>query len=110
MLSPSLVPTRYSKAWNRLGAGAFSHGLLDRGERAMGPFEQDFSNLLVRTTDGLRVAVAGLPGDMPVDVEGLVLDVMKVSELRALARLPQPIRVRIAYRLLPNSRVHVSPD
>jgi hypothetical protein len=74
----------------------------------MGLFEQDFSNLLVRTTDGLRVAVAGLPGDMPVDVEGLVLDVMKVSELRALESVPQPIRVRIAYRLLPDSRVHVS--
>jgi len=76
----------------------------------MGLFEQDFSNLLVRTTDGLRVAIAGLPDDMPVDVEGLVLDTMKVSELRALVRLPQPIRVRIAYRLLPDSRVHVSPD
>lgn len=39
----------------------------------------------------------------------MVLDVMNVGGLRALERLPQPIRVRIAYRLLPNSRVHVSP-
>jgi hypothetical protein len=71
--------------------------------------QQDFSNLVVRTMDGLRVAVAGLPNDMPVDVEGLVLDVMNVGELRALRRLPQPVCIRIAYRLLPESRVHVSP-
>lgn len=44
-----------------------------------------------------------------LDIEGMVLDVMNVGGLRALERLPQPIRVRIAYRLLPNSRVHVSP-
>jgi hypothetical protein len=75
----------------------------------MGLISQDFSSVLVRTTDGLRVAVAGLPKDMPVDVEGLVLDVMTVGELRELNRLPQPIRVRIAYRLMPDSRVHVSP-
>ena len=75
----------------------------------MGVLQQDFSNLVVRTLDGLRVAVAGLPSDMPVDVEGLVLDVMTVGELRALQRLPQPVCVRIAYRLLPESRVHLSP-
>jgi hypothetical protein len=33
---------------------------------------------------------------------------MNVGELRALERLPQPIRVRIAYHLLPDSRVYVS--
>jgi hypothetical protein len=75
----------------------------------MGLLQQDFSNLVVRTMDGLRVAIAGLPSDMPVDVEGLVLDVMNVGELRALQRLPQPVCVRIAYRLLPESRVHLSP-
>ena len=75
----------------------------------MGLLQQDFSNLVVRTLDGLRVAVAGLPSDIPVDVEGLVLDVMNVGELRALQRLPQPVCVRIAYRLLPESRVHLSP-
>jgi hypothetical protein len=75
----------------------------------MGFFEQDFSSLQVRTIEGLRVALAGLPGDMPVDVEGLVLDAMSVDELRALDRLPQPLRIRIAYRLTPDSRVHVSP-
>lgn len=75
----------------------------------MGFIDQDFSNLLVRTIDGLRVAVAGLPDDMPVDIEGLVLDVMNVGDLRVLEKLPQPIRIRIAYRLLPESRVHVSP-
>lgn len=74
----------------------------------MGHYEPEFSNLLVRTTDGLRVALAGLPADMPVDVEGLVLDALKVSELRALVRLSQPIRIRVAYRLLADSRVHVS--
>ena len=74
----------------------------------MGLFEQDFSSLLVRSVDGLRVALAGLPDDMPVDVDGLVLDAMKVKELRMLDRLPQPLRVRIAYRLMPDSRVHVS--
>ena len=75
----------------------------------MGLLQQDFSNLVVRTMDGLRVAVAGLPSDMPVDVDGLVLDIMNVGELRALQRLPQPVCVRIAYRLLPESRVHLSP-
>jgi hypothetical protein len=75
----------------------------------MGAIEQDTSSLHVRTVDGLRVAVAGLPDDMPVDVEGVVLDAMKVSELRALEKLSQPLRVRIAYRLAPDSRVHVSP-
>jgi hypothetical protein len=103
---------------NELPAAAFKRGSAiplgagraNRGAGAMGLFEQDFSNLLVRTTDGLRVAVAGLPDEMPVDLEGLVLDVMKVSELRALESLPQPIRVRIAYRLLADSCVHVSAE
>ena len=76
----------------------------------MGFLEQDLSNLQVRTIDGLRVALAGLHDDMPVDVQGLVLDAMNVGELRALDRLPQPLRIRIAYRLMPDSRVHVSPD
>jgi hypothetical protein len=35
---------------------------------------------------------------------------MNVGELRALDRLPHPLRIRIAYRLTPDSRVHVSPD
>lgn len=73
----------------------------------MGIVEPEFSNLIVRTLDGLRVAVAGLPPDMPVDVEGVVLDAMNVSELRTLIALPQPLRIRIAYRPLPGSRVHV---
>lgn len=78
------------------------------GKGLMGIIEQDdFSNLVVRTVDGLRVAVAGLSDAMPVDVEGVVLDVMNVGELRALTDLPQALRVRIAYRLLPDSRVHV---
>lgn len=75
----------------------------------MGFFEQEFSNVVVRTVDGLRVALAGLPDAMPVDVDGLVLDAMKVSELRTLDRLPQPLRIRIAYRMMPDNRVHVSP-
>ncbi len=74
----------------------------------MGLFEQDFSSLQVRTIDGLRVALAGLSDSMPVDVEGLVLDAMNVGELRAMDRLPQALRIRIAYRLTPDSRVHVS--
>ena len=75
----------------------------------MGLIDPDFSSVLVRTTDGLRVALTGLPDNMPVDIEGLGLDAMAVGELRALARLPKPIRVRIAYHLLPESRVHVRP-
>jgi hypothetical protein len=59
----------------------------------MGLISPDFSSVLVRTTDGLRAALAGLPDNMPVDIEGLVLDAMNVGELRTLARLPQPIRV-----------------
>lgn len=75
----------------------------------MGFFEPDFSNLQVRTIEGLRVALAGLPDDLPVDVEGVVLDAMNVGELRALDRLPLSLRIRIAFRVTPDSRVHVSP-
>jgi hypothetical protein len=69
--------------------------------------EQDYSSLVVRTAEGMRVAVAGLPSDMPVDIEGVVLDAMTVADLRTLPSLPQPLRVRIAYRLSPGSRVHL---
>lgn len=75
----------------------------------MGAEPQDFSYLVVRTVDGLRVAVAGLPREMPVDVDGIVLDVMNVGELRALASVPEPLCLSIPYRLLPDSRVHVRP-
>lgn len=67
----------------------------------------EYSSLVVRTIDGLRVAIAGLPADMPVEIEGVVLDAMSVGELRALNRLPDSLRIIIPYRLLPESRVHV---
>ena len=75
----------------------------------MGAEPKDFSYLVVRTTDGLRVAVAGLPHEMPVEVYGIVLDVMNVGELRALATVAEPLCLSIPYRLLPDSRVYVRP-
>ena len=75
----------------------------------MGLQPKDISNLVVRTTDGLRVAVAGLPDNMPVDVHGIVLDVMTVGELRALTDVAEPLWISIPYRLLPDSRVHLRP-
>ncbi len=87
-------------------------GVSNKGETGgagMGIVDQDFSVLVVRTVDGLRVAVAGLPPTMPVDIEGVLLDAMNVADLRTLDALPQPLRISIAYRLLPDSRVHVAP-
>lgn len=75
----------------------------------MGLEPEDLSHLVVRTTDGLRVAVAGLADDMPVDVHGIVLDAMTVGELRALTRVTEPLRISIPYRPSPDSRVHVRP-
>ncbi|MDQ8729500.1 hypothetical protein [Bradyrhizobium sp. LHD-71] len=67
----------------------------------------DFSSFIVRTVDGLRVAVAGLPQTMPVDVTGVVLDAMTIEDLRALTTLPHPLSVLIPHRLADDSRVQV---
>ena len=52
----------------------------------------------MRTVDGLRVALAGLPARMPVQVEDDVRleKVRDVSELRALDDLPYPLEVIIS--------------
>ena len=74
----------------------------------MGVESTDVSVVVVRTMDGLRVAVAGLAREMPVELEGVVIDALTVGELRDLTSLPHPLRVQIPYRLRDDSRVHVS--
>jgi hypothetical protein len=56
------------------------------------------SRTFPRTTDGLRVAVAGLPGDMPIVCgEGVELTAQTVADLRALSQLPHRVEVVIGY-------------
>ena len=62
-----------------------------------------------RTVDGLRVAVAGLAPETPVefgpDVE---IQAVTVGELRALAKLPHRVEVLIPYRSLPGNIVRIN--
>lgn len=53
-----------------------------------------FSQTSSSTIDGLRVALAGLPARMPVQVDNaLDLKITDVSELRSLDDLPCPLVV-----------------
>lgn len=68
-----------------------------------------YSRTLPRTIDGLRVAVAGLANEMPVQLGSDVeLHATTVRDLRALARLPYRLEVLIPYRLRPDSVVIVN--
>ena len=70
--------------------------------------DSEFSRTRPRTVDGMRVAIAGLPPDMPVtgasDVE-LVAE--SVKQLRTIDRLPYPTEVIIPYRLKHDSIVRL---
>jgi hypothetical protein len=70
--------------------------------------ERDVSRTFPRTVDGMRVAIAGLPPDMPVDGAAEVeLSATSVQQLRAVERLPHPTEVIIPYRLRPDSIVRL---
>lgn len=69
----------------------------------------EYSRTLPRTIDGLRVAVAGLSNDMPVQLGADVeLHATTVRDLRALTRLPYRLEVLIPYRLRPDSVIVVN--
>lgn len=62
--------------------------------------ETDVSVTAPRTIDGLRVAIAGLSPDMPVENSpDTGLTAGSVNELRALKRLPFPVEAIIPYRI-----------
>jgi hypothetical protein len=63
------------------------------------------SRYVIRSIEGLTVALAGLPDQMPVkgDLDGFTL-----LDLRALKQLPAPLEVLIPYRLFEDSVVTVS--
>jgi hypothetical protein len=70
--------------------------------------ETEFSVTAPKTIDGLRVAVAGLSPDMPVERSSdLDLATASVNELRALKRLPYPVEVIIPYRIRHDSKVRL---
>ena len=66
-----------------------------------------FSELRVRTVDGLRVALAGLSPLMPVAVQApLQSELTNVGEARTLERVPCALLgVRIPYRITSDSVV-----
>ena len=66
------------------------------------------STLTIRSVDGLRVALAGLPETMPVRChDDFDLGVATVGELRRIAQVPGPLAISIPYRLLDDSVVSV---
>ena len=70
--------------------------------------DNEFSRTQPRTIDGMRVAIAGLPPDMPVDGSSDVeLKATSVQQLRAIDRLPYPTEVIIPYRLRSDSIVRL---
>jgi len=67
----------------------------------------EISRVTVRTLDGLRVALAGLPGNMrvvpiPEDVD---VAAVTVAELRSVAKLPYALDIFVPYRLVGSSVV-----
>ena len=70
--------------------------------------DNEYSRTQPRTVDGMRVAIAGLPPDMPVDAASDVeLNAPSVQQLRAIDRLPYPTEVIIPYRLKSDSIVRL---
>ena len=67
----------------------------------------DISRVTVRTLDGLRVALAGLPADMRVVpiTEDVDVAAATVADLRSLPGLPYALDVFVPYRLLSSSVV-----
>jgi hypothetical protein len=64
--------------------------------------------VIIRTLDGLRVALAGFPAALPVEVgEGLDLAATTVGELRLLPELSRPVDLIIPYRMLVDSVVTI---
>jgi hypothetical protein len=67
----------------------------------------DISRVTVRTLDGLRVALAGLPADMRVVpiTEDVDVAAATVAELRDVTNLPYALDIFVPYRLVSSSVV-----
>ena len=65
------------------------------------------SRVTVRTLDGLRVALAGLPGGMRVlpFTDDVDVPAATVAELRDLPRLPYTLDIFVPYQLVGSSVV-----
>jgi len=65
------------------------------------------SRVTTRTSDGLRVAIAGLPAEMRVlpFTDDVDVPAATVGELRSLANLPYAIDVFMPYQLVDSSVV-----
>ena len=67
----------------------------------------EISRVTVRTLDGLRVALAGLPADMRVVpiTEDVDISAVTVAELRCVPNLPYALDIFVPYRLVGSSVV-----
>ena len=67
----------------------------------------EISRVTVRTPDGLRVALAGLPADMRVVpiTEDVDVTATTVAELRSVPSLPYALDIFVPYRLVGSSVV-----
>ena len=67
----------------------------------------EISRVTVRTPDGLRVALAGLPADMRVVpiTEDVEVTAATVAELRSVRSLPYALDIFVPYRLVGSSVV-----
>jgi len=71
--------------------------------------ETSVSRTFPRTIEGLRVAIAGLPPEMPVLLgEGVEFDATTVADLRGLQHLPHRVEVIIPYRLESSTTITVN--
>lgn len=62
----------------------------------------------IKTLDGLRVALAGFPPDLPVQIEAdIPLSARTVKELRSVEALPCSLEISIPYRLTPGAIIAV---
>jgi hypothetical protein len=71
--------------------------------------ERKFSRTFPRTVDGLRVAVAGLPASMPVQLgDGVEISAATIADLRLLDQLPHPLEIVVPYHLEPDTVILVN--
>jgi hypothetical protein len=76
---------------------------------AQQPAEIPSSRYIVRSIDGLRMALAGFPAYQPVSLgEGCEIEAHTIADLRALDTVPHALEVLVPYRLLPESVVSVN--
>ena len=68
------------------------------------------SRYLIRSLDGLRVALAGFPANLGVDVgEGVDLVASTVGDLRSLDSIASGFELLIPYSIVEGTRVTIQP-